>query len=112
MPSLYPAPKESSIESVLASLVSAATRVTREFAEDPERDATGVFAEFVTDDNELAVLAFGDPDLVNFLGGAIIELPLETIQDASSKRMLHDGCLDGFREVVNVFASCLNTEYT
>src|SRR5258708_5415666 len=99
MPSLYPAPKEATIETLLGGLVSVAARVNKQDVQDPERDATGVFAEFVTDANELAVLAFADPDLVNFVGGAIIETPLETIQAANQKRMLDDGCLDGFREV-------------
>jgi hypothetical protein len=112
MPSLYPAPKEATIETLLGGLVSVAARVSKQDVQDPERDATGVFAEFVTDADELAVLAFADPELVNFVGGAIIETPLETIQAANQKRVLDDGCLDGFREVVNVFASCLNSKYT
>src|SRR5882724_13359766 len=112
MPSLYPVPKEVAVETLLGGLVSAPAHVTKQDAADPERDATGVFAEFVTDDSELAVLAFADPDLVNFVGGAIIEMPVETIREANDKGMLNDGCLDGFREVVNIFASCLNSKFT
>jgi hypothetical protein len=108
----YPAPKEHTIESLLGGLVSVPAHIARAQAPDPERDARGVFAEFVNDDNQLAVLAFADLDVVNFVGDAMVGLEVEGLQDASEKAILVDESLEGFREVVNIFASCLNTQFT
>jgi len=108
----YPAPKEHTIESLLGGLVSVPSHVARAQVPDLERDARGVFAEFVTDDNHLAVLAFADHDVVNFVGGAMVGLEVEGLQDASGKAVLVDEGLEGFREVVNIFASCLSTDFT
>jgi hypothetical protein len=112
MATLYPAPNETAIEALLDGLVSVSTHVSRKEAADPERDATGVFAEFVTDDDQLAVLGFADPDVVNFVGGAMIGLEVDALTAAGAKAMVLDDSLEGFREVVNVFASCLNSDFT
>jgi hypothetical protein len=112
MPALYPVPLEASIETLLAGLVSVPTRVSRSSAPDPERDSTGVFAEYVTDDGELAVLGFADADAVNFVGGAMMGLETAALTDAGTKSLVLDDTLEGFREVVNVFASCLNSDFT
>ena|SRR5689334_7303448 len=112
MPTSYPAPADHAIEALFAGLVSAPTHVAMGAADDPERDTTGIFAEFVTDDDELAALAYADHDVVNFVGGAMLGLEQEAMADASAKSLVLDDGLEGFREVVNVFASCLNTDYT
>ena len=112
MATLYPAPDETAIEVLLAGLVSVPTTVSRTQTADPERDATGVFAEFVTGDDQLAVLGFADPDVVNFVGGAMMGLDVVALTDASAKAMVLNDSLEGFREVVNVFASCLNSDFT
>lgn len=108
----YPAPKDASIEALLAGLVTAPTHVTRAQGADPHDDAAGTFAEFVTDDNELAVLAFADHKVVNFVGGAIVSLDLVAIQDASGTATVHEQGFEGFREVANSLAECLNSEFT
>src|SRR4051794_40965132 len=112
MATLYPVPKELAIEALLAGLVSVPTHVRRTEAEDPSRDTTGVFAEFVTDDDELAVLGFVDHAAVNFVGGAMLDVAAETLVDASGKGVIDDDSLEGFREVLNIFASCLNSDFT
>lgn len=112
MPANYPVPRESSIELLLAGLLSQPTTVTRGQTPDPERDATGIFAEWITDGNELAVLGFADHEIVNYTGGAIMGLEAAALAEASGKGALNGEALDGFREVVNVFASQLNSDYT
>jgi len=112
MATTYPVPKEHVIESLLGGLASVPSHVTKAQAPDPERDARGVFAEFVTDEDELAVLAYADHDVVNYVGGAMVGLEVEGLQEAGEKAMLVDEGLEGFREVVNIFASCLNTDFT
>jgi hypothetical protein len=86
--------------------------VTRAPATDPERETIGVFADFVTDDDEVAVLAYADHDVVNFVGGAMVGVDADAMQDASGKAVLLDQGVEGFRGVLNVFASCLNSDYT
>lgn len=112
MPTLYPVPDEATIETLLASLVPSPTQVSRADRPDPERDATGVFAEYIRDDDELAVVCYADPDVVNYVGGTMIGIDAETLTGATSNAMVHGESLEGFQEVVNIFASCLNTEYT
>ena len=112
MPTTYPAPKDHAIEALLGGLVSVPSHVTRAQVADPERDARGLFAEFVTDNDELAVLAFADHDVVNFVGGAMVGHDVEALQEAGSKATLVDEGVEGFREVVNVFPSCLNCDFT
>jgi hypothetical protein len=112
MPANYPAPADHAIETLFAGLVTVPTHVAAGAADDPGRDTTGIFAEFVTDDDELAALAYADHDVVNFVGGAMLGLEQEAMTDASEKSLVLDDGLEGFREVVNVFASCLNTDFT
>jgi hypothetical protein len=112
MPTNYPAPADHTIETLFAGLVTAPTQVAAGAADDPGPDTTGIFAEFVTDDDELAALAYADHDVVNFVGGAMLGLEQEAMTDASDKSLVLDDGLEGFREVVNVFASCLNTDFT
>ena len=112
MATTYPAPKEQAIEALLGGLVSVPSHVSRVQAPDPERDARGVFVEFVNDDNELAVLAFADHAVVNSVGGAMAGLEVEALKEATEKAMMNDDSTEGFREVLNVFASCLNSDFT
>ncbi len=108
----YPAPDEHAIETLLGDLASAPTRVKRTHAPDPERDATGVFAEYVTDDGQLAVIGYADPAVANSVGGALVEAAAASVQEANEKRIVLDASLEGFREVLNVMATCLNCEFT
>lgn len=112
MATLYPAPNETAVETLFSGLVASPVHVSRVQAADPERDTTGIFAEFVTDDDQLAVIAFADANVVNCVGGTMMGLEAETLSDASAKSMVLDDSLEGFREVVNVFASCLNSDFT
>jgi hypothetical protein len=112
VPSLYPPPAESAMQSIFAGLVAATTQVSRTQAGDPERDATGVFAEWITDGDDLAVLGFADHKTVNFLGGAMMSLEPEPLTEDSDKGVLNADSVEGFQEVLNVLASSLNTDFT
>jgi hypothetical protein len=112
MPSSFPAPAEHVIESLLAGLMTVPAQVTRAPATDPETDTTGVFAEFATDDDTLAVIAFADHDVVNFVGGALVGVDTSAMQDASGKAELLDETVDGFRRVAEALAATLNTDHT
>ncbi len=112
MATTYPAPKDTTVEALLGGLVSVPTHVSRAPSADPERDAHGLFAEFVNDDDQVAALAFIDHDVVNYVGGVMAAVEVETLQEASAKSAMHEASVESFREVVNVFASCLNSDYT
>jgi hypothetical protein len=112
MPARYPVPRESAVELLLAGLLSQQTTVTRSQTDDPERDAAGVFAEWITDDGELAVLGFAGHEVVNYVGGALLDLDPGALEEASRKGVIHGEAVEGFREVVNVFASQLNSDFT
>jgi len=109
---LYPAPSEPAVEALLGGLIAASAQVRRAPASDPERDSTGIFAEFLTDDDRLAVLGFADPETINVVGGTMLGLETDALKEANEKRLVLDDSLEGFHEVVNVFSSCLNTRFT
>jgi len=112
VPSFYPAPSLAAIESLIAGLVPAPPHVSRGQADDPERDATGVFAEYITDADELAVLAYADAAAVDAVGGAMMGVDAEAVGEAREKAHVLDEAMEGFQEVANIFASCLNTDFT
>jgi hypothetical protein len=111
MPSSYPAPAESSVESLLAGFVSVPTHVTHVQSPEPERDSVGVFAEFV-DDETLAVLAFVDQAVVNAIGGTIGSIEADTIIEAISKATVLAEAVAGFREVIEGLSACIVSEFT
>ncbi len=96
----------------MRGLMPVSAQVTRAPAADPDTDAAGAFAAFVTGDDTLAVVAFADHDVVNFVGGSVVGLDTAAMQDASGKAVLLDESLDGFRRVADAFAACLNTDLT
>ena len=108
----FPAPSTTALEDLIGGLVAVPASVATAEVADPERDATGIFAEFVTDDDELAVLGYANADVVNFVGGAMMGLEAEALAEANAKSAVLDDGLEGFREVVNVFAASLNTRFT
>jgi hypothetical protein len=112
MPSLYPAPTEQSLETVLSGLVPAPTHVARVQSAEPEREPTGVIVEYVTESDALAAIAFVDHDAVNFVGGARAAVEAETIQEINSRAKLHDAAIESFRDVANSLGSSLNSDYT
>jgi hypothetical protein len=112
MPSLYPAPNEQDVETLLAGLVSAPTHVARVASPEPQREPTGLIAEYVTRDDALAAIAFADHDAVNFVGGALAAVEAATIQEVNSRSKLHDAATDSFRDVANGLGSSLNSDYT
>lgn len=112
MPSKYPAPADSAIEEVMSGLVSTGVQVTRAHANDPEKDATGIIAEFVNDDDELAVVAFADHDVVNFVGGAINEIGEDALAEASGNATVLEQGVEGFRSVAGALPSCFKTDFT
>jgi hypothetical protein len=112
MPALYPVPKPGTIEDLLNGLVADPLQVERAEVPDPERDATGVFAEFVTESGELAAIGYADPAVVNTVGGAMMDLDPAATAEASRKAALVDEGVEGFREVANILASCLNSDFT
>lgn len=112
MPTSYPVPQHRALEELLAGLVPSDVRVKVAGIEDPERDTPGVFAEYVTDDDSLVVCCFASHALVNAVGGALLDVEPNVAQESTAKSTVHDGCLDGFREAVNVLAAALNSEFT
>ena len=112
MPTTIPVPTSDALIQMLSGLVSAPVDVTRTTVDDPERDARGIFAEYVTDADELSALAFADHRAVNFIGGALVGVDAETLLEASNKAVFAEAADEGFQEVVNILASCLNSEFT
>jgi hypothetical protein len=108
----YPVPTERALQSLFADLAAVDARVARAEIADPPRDATGVFAEYINDDGDLAVLGYADARVANNIGGALVDLPDATITEANESQVLLDGSLEGFQEVLNILSSCLNSEYT
>jgi hypothetical protein len=112
MPSLYPAPSEQDVETFLTGLVSAPSHVARVQSPEPEREPTGVIAEYVTEGEALAAIAFADHDAVNFVGGALASVEAEAIQEINKGSKLHDAAMASFRDVAAALGSSLNSEYT
>ncbi len=112
MPSLYPAPSEQTIEAFLGGLVSNPTHVVRVPSPEPVREPTGVIAEYVNDVDSLALVAFADHDVVNFVGGAIAAVEAGAIQEISQRTTLDEAALESFRGVVDGLGSSFNGEYT
>ncbi|MDZ4825145.1 MAG: hypothetical protein SGJ13_01630 [Actinomycetota bacterium] len=112
MPSRYPVPKPDALGSLVTGLIATATEVSFTDAQDPERDASGVFAEWINDSDELAVLGFGDHDIVNFAGGAMMGIEAAALVELGATGVLHEESIEGFREVGNVLTSCFNTDFT
>ncbi len=112
MPSLYPAPNEHDVEAFLGALVSVPTHVARLQTAEPEREPVGVMAEYVTDTDALAAIAFADHDIVNFVGGAIAAVEAGTVQETNNTPTLHEAAMESFREVANRFGTSLNGQYT
>lgn len=112
MPSRYPAPSDHDLQLSLGPLAPKPTQVALLASADPEREPTGVMIEYVTDDDGLAAIAFCDHDVVNFVGGAIASVDVETVQEMNAKPTLNDAAVDGFREVANGLGTVLNGEYT
>jgi hypothetical protein len=112
MPSLYPAPNEQNVEAVLTGLMPAPTHVARVQSPEPEREPTGLIAEYVTAGDALAAIAFADHDAVNFVGGALAAVEAETVQEINKTSKLHDAALEGFRGVAGGLESSLNSDYT
>lgn len=112
MPACYPVPTRPTLEGVLGTLVASPIKI--QLARDIEhgRDTPGVFAEYVDDREDLCVLAFANHVLVNLLGGALVDTPQNVVEEATSKFVMNEGCLDGFREIANVLASSLNSSDT
>jgi hypothetical protein len=108
----YPVPTERALQSLFADLAAVDAKVARADVADPPRDATGVFAEYVTDEGELAVLGYADARAANSIGGALVDIPEASITEANESQVLLDGSLEGFQEVLNILSSCLNSEYT
>src|SRR3954467_130839 len=112
MPSYYPVPEVAAIESLIAGLISATPHVGRGQAPDPERDSTGVFAEYITDGDVLGALMYADAGAVDAIGGSMMGLEADAIAEASGKAHVLDEAMEGFQEIANIFASCLNSDFT
>jgi hypothetical protein len=112
VPSQYPIPTPRAVQEVLEGLIASEVRVAVKELDDPARDTTGAFADYITDGDELALLCFASHDLVNSVGGALLEVGPSVTAESSAKALLHEGCLDGFREVVNVLSAAFNSDHT
>jgi hypothetical protein len=112
VPSFFPAPSVTAIEALIAGLIPAGSRVARGQVDDPERNAPGVFAEYVTEHDELAAVAFADVGAVDVVGGAIKGIDVAAVAEASEHAQVLDDAVEGFQELATLFASCLNTDFT
>lgn len=112
MPTSFPAPDESALESAFGGIVPGRTQVARGPAGDVEADAQGLFAEFATADGEFAALAFADPSAANYLAGSTAGLEAEAVSDASGRGEVLNESFDGFGAIAVAIASCMDTEYT
>ena len=112
MPSRYPAPSEQHVETFLSGLVPAPTHVARVPSPQPEREPTGIIAEYVNESDELAAIAFADHDAVNFVGGALAAVDAAAVQEVNGSAQLHDTAVERFRDVADGLAANLNSAYT
>lgn len=112
MPSTYPIPREKALERLLGGLVGIPVSVRRESFDDPQSETPGVYAEYVDDGERLGLVCFANHELVNGFGAALAELDASVAHEANERSVVHDECLEGFREVVNVLASGMNTDLT
>jgi hypothetical protein len=112
MPTHYPAPTEQQVETIHDGQSTSPTHVTRQPSAEPDREPTGIMAEYVGEDDALAAIAFCDHDVVNFMGGAIAAVEIAAVQETNSAAKLHDAAVESFREAADRLVTGLNGEYT
>jgi hypothetical protein len=112
VPSHYPAPSEKVVQSLLDRIATTPMHVALLANVGPQREPTGIIFEYVSDGDVPAAIAFCDHDAVNFVGGAIASVDVETIRGTHHKPTLNEAAVDGFREVANGLGAALNGEYT
>jgi hypothetical protein len=60
----------------------------------------------------LAALLYADAPAVDALGGSMLGLEAEAVAEAVEKAHVLDEAMEGVQEIANIFASCLNSDFT
>jgi hypothetical protein len=112
MPTHYPVPKPEAVQDVLGAMVGTDVKVVIEKHPDIDADAPAILAEFVSDQENVGALCLVDHRAAISLGGALVGVPPEVVQQAIDGYKLDDEAIENVREVVNVMAQLFNSEYT
>lgn len=110
MSTRFPMPIQEAVRDLIADLVGRAVAVSK--IEPPERDVDAylVFADYVTDDDEVGVVCVADLGLVASAGAALTLVPAAVAEESVRKKTLgEEMLLENFREIVNVMARLFNS---
>ena len=112
MPTHYPVPKPEALQGVLGAMVGTDVKVVIDKQPDIDTDAPAILAEFVSDQEAVGALCLVDHRAAISLGGALVGVPPEAVQQAIDGYKLDDEAVENVREVVNVIAQLFNSEFT
>jgi hypothetical protein len=93
-------------------MVGTEVKVTVEHEPHIDEDAPAILAEFVSDQETVGALCLVDHRAAISLGGALVGVPPETVQQAIDGYKLDDDAIENVREVVNVMAQLFNSDFT
>src|SRR3954453_14376089 len=112
MPTHYPVPKPEAVQDVLGAMVGTEVKVVIDKNPDIDADAPAILAEFVSDQDTVGALCLVDHRAAISLGGALVGVPPDAIQQAMHGYKLDDEAMENVREVVNVMAQLFNSDFT
>jgi hypothetical protein len=112
VPTHYPVPRPEALQDVLGAMVGAEVKVTIDKQPAIDEDAPAILAEFVSDQDTVGALCLVDHRAAISLGGALVGVPPEAVQQAIDGYKLDDDAIDNVREVVNVMAQLFNSDFT
>jgi hypothetical protein len=112
VPTHYPVPKSKAVEDVLGAMVGTEVKVAIEKDLAFDEDAPAILAEFVSDQDTVGALCLVDHCAAISLGGALVGIPPESVQEAIDGYKLDDEAIENVREVVNVMAQLFNSDFT
>jgi hypothetical protein len=93
-------------------MVGTEVKVTIEKQPQIDEDAPAILAEFVSDEETVGALCLVDHRAAISLGGALVGVPPEAVQQAVDGYKLDDDAIENVREVVNVMAQLFNSDFT
>ncbi|HET9728835.1 MAG TPA: hypothetical protein VFR41_05405 [Acidimicrobiia bacterium] len=111
MPANFPVPREQSVESVLASMVTTSAHVARAPVDEPASDTVGMVATWEST-GQVAVVAFADHHAVNTVGAAIAGTDAESYAATKDSGTVDATSAAQFREFVAKLAACFNSPFT
>jgi hypothetical protein len=112
VPTHYPVPKPAALQDVLGAMVGTEVKVSIEKQPTIDDDAPAILAEFVSDEETVGALCLVDHRAAISLGGALVGIPPEAVQQAIDGYKLDDEAIENVREVVNVMAQLFNSDFT